>query len=79
MDINTRPHKAAIVDDYQESEVIVRMARPPYSPELNPRENLWDALGRAVSPRFTPPATLIVLKTALQEEWRLLNSAGLTT
>ena len=51
------------------------MAWPAYSPDLNPIENLWDALGRAVSSRFPPPASLIELETALQEEWRLLNSA----
>ncbi|GFS49993.1 transposable element Tcb2 transposase [Trichonephila clavipes] len=76
MDYNARPLRADIVDDYLESEGIARMAWPAYSPDLNPIENLWDALGRAVSSRFPPPATLIELETALQEEWRLLNSAG---
>ncbi|GFT66407.1 transposable element Tcb1 transposase [Trichonephila clavipes] len=66
---------ADIVDDYLESEGIARMAWPAYSPDLNPIENLWEALGLAVSSRFPPPATLIELETALQEEWRLLNSA----
>ncbi|GFV91263.1 transposable element Tcb1 transposase [Trichonephila clavipes] len=75
MDDNARPHKGDIVDDYLESEGIARMAWPTYSPDLNPIENLWDALGRAVSSRFPPPATLIELETALHEEWRLLNSA----
>ncbi|GFW72406.1 transposable element Tcb2 transposase [Trichonephila clavipes] len=51
------------------------MAWPAYSPDLNPIENLWDALGRAVSSRFPPPSTLIELETALHEKWRLLNSA----
>ncbi|GFV12051.1 uncharacterized protein TNCV_669821 [Trichonephila clavipes] len=51
------------------------MAWPAYSPDLNPIENLWDALGRAVSSRFPPPATLIELENVLQEEWRLLSSA----
>ncbi|GFY02480.1 transposable element Tcb1 transposase [Trichonephila clavipes] len=59
---------ADIVDDYLESEEIARMAWTAYSPDLNPIENLWDALGRAVSLRFLPPATLIELETALQEE-----------
>ncbi|GFX46897.1 transposable element Tcb1 transposase [Trichonephila clavipes] len=63
-----------IVDDYLESEGIGRMAWQAYSPVLNPIENLWDALGRAVSSHFQPPATLIELETTLQE-WRLLNSA----
>ena len=51
------------------------MAWSAYSPNLNLIENLLDALGHAVSSSFPIPATLIVLKTALQEEWRLLNSA----
>ncbi|GFV43239.1 transposable element Tcb1 transposase [Trichonephila clavipes] len=75
MEDNARPHRADIVDDYLESEGIAHMAWPAYSPNLNPIENLWDALGRAVSSRFSPLATLIELETALQEEWRLLNSA----
>ncbi|GFS93083.1 transposable element Tcb1 transposase [Trichonephila clavipes] len=70
MDDNACPHTAIIVDDYLESEGIARMAWPAYSSDLNPIENLWDALGRAVSSRFPPPATLIELETALQEEWR---------
>ena len=74
MDDNARPHRADIVDDYLESEGIARMEWPAYSPNLNPIENLWDALALAVSSRFIPPATLIELETALQEEWRLLNS-----
>ncbi|GFW72653.1 transposable element Tcb1 transposase [Trichonephila clavipes] len=75
MDDNAHPHRADIVKDYLESERIAHMAWPAYSPDLNPIENLWDALGCAVSSRFPPLATLIELETALQEEWRLLNSA----
>ena len=65
MDDNARPHTAAFVDDYVESEGIARMAWPAYLFDLNPIENIWDALSRAVSSRFPP---LIELKTALQEE-----------
>ncbi|GFV71805.1 transposable element Tcb2 transposase [Trichonephila clavipes] len=78
IDDNARPHRADIVDDYLESKGIARMAWPAYSLDLNPIENLWDALGHAVSSRFPPPASLIELETnrhSLQEEWRLLNSA----
>ncbi|KFM70563.1 Transposable element Tc1 transposase, partial [Stegodyphus mimosarum] len=75
MDDNARPHKSDIVDDYLESEGIARMAWPAYSHDLNPIDKLWDALGRAVSSSFPPPATLIELETCLQEEWRLLDSA----
>ena len=68
IDFNVLPHRAAIVDDYVESEGMARMAWPSCSPDLNPIENLWDALSRAVSLCFPPPATHIELKTALQEE-----------
>ncbi|GFU76300.1 cytochrome P450 4V2 [Trichonephila clavipes] len=47
MNDNARPHRADIIDDYLESEGIARMAWPAYSSDLNPIENLWDALGRA--------------------------------
>ncbi|GBM63718.1 hypothetical protein AVEN_72991-1 [Araneus ventricosus] len=76
MDDNARTHSAAIVDDFLESEGIARMEWTTYSPDLNPIENLWDALGRAVYRRFPPPATLRDLEIALQEEWRLLDSAA---
>ncbi|GBL77812.1 hypothetical protein AVEN_153009-1 [Araneus ventricosus] len=71
---NARPHRASIVDDFLESEGIARMEWPSYSPDLNPIENLWDALGRVVCRRFPPPATFRDLETTLQEEWRLLDS-----
>ncbi|GBN31321.1 hypothetical protein AVEN_28091-1 [Araneus ventricosus] len=74
MDDNASPHRAAIVDDFLESEGIDCMEWPAYSPDLHPIENLWDALGRAVCRRFPPPATLRDLETAIKEEWRLLDS-----
>ena len=79
MDDNARPHRAAIVDNYLESEGIARMAWTAYSPDLNLIANLFDALGRAVSFRFPPLATFIEIKTALQEKWRFLILRCLTT
>ncbi|GBM54875.1 hypothetical protein AVEN_158311-1 [Araneus ventricosus] len=75
MDDNARPHRVAIVDDFLESEGIARMEWAAYSPDLNPIENLSDALGHVVCRRFPPPAILRDLETALQEEWQLLDSA----
>ncbi|GFT72577.1 transposable element Tcb1 transposase [Trichonephila clavipes] len=47
IDDNARHHRADIVDDYLESEGIVRIAWPAYSPDLYLIETLWDALSRS--------------------------------
>ena len=40
---------------------------PPYSPDLNPIENLWAVLARAVEQR--PPDTMEELQDRVAEEW----------
>ncbi|GFT19908.1 transposable element Tcb2 transposase [Trichonephila clavipes] len=45
---------------------------PANSPDLNPIENLWDYLGRAIARRHPPPKDVNGLKTALLEEWSLI-------
>ncbi|GFS55370.1 uncharacterized protein TNCV_1626761 [Trichonephila clavipes] len=45
-----------------------RMA-PARSPDLNPIENVWDALGRQVAGRNYPPTNKNTLIRALTEEW----------
>ncbi|GFT55313.1 hypothetical protein TNCV_849471 [Trichonephila clavipes] len=39
------------------------------SPDLNPIENVWDALGRQVAGRNYPPTNKNTLIRALTEEW----------
>ncbi|KFM60109.1 Transposable element Tc1 transposase, partial [Stegodyphus mimosarum] len=72
MDDNARPHRANLVDEFLESEDIKRIPWPPNSPDLNPIENLWDCLGRAIARIHPPPRDVNALKTALLEEWRLI-------
>ncbi|UYV75993.1 hypothetical protein LAZ67_13002054 [Cordylochernes scorpioides] len=45
---------------------------PARSPDLNPIEHVWDALGRRIGARHPSPRTLAELRTALLEEWGLL-------
>ncbi|UYV74169.1 hypothetical protein LAZ67_11002297, partial [Cordylochernes scorpioides] len=72
MDDNARPHRARLVNEYLQSENIRRMDWPAISPDLNPIEHVWDALGRRIGARHPSPRTLVELRTALLEEWGLL-------
>ncbi|GFW40940.1 uncharacterized protein TNCV_4369881 [Trichonephila clavipes] len=69
MDDNSRPHRANLVEDSLFEEGIVRMEWPACSPDMNPIEHIWDALGRRVAGRQPPPQTLQELERALLEEW----------
>ncbi|GFW95506.1 transposable element Tcb1 transposase [Trichonephila clavipes] len=69
MDDNCRPHRANLVEDFFFEEGIVRMEWPACSPDMNPTEHVWDALGRRVAGRQPPPQTLKELERALLEEW----------
>ncbi|GFW25176.1 transposable element Tcb2 transposase [Trichonephila clavipes] len=69
MDDNCRPHRANLVEDFLFEEGIVRMEWPACSPNMNPIEHVWDALGRRVAGRQPPPKLSKELERALLEEW----------
>ncbi|GFV08736.1 transposable element Tcb2 transposase [Trichonephila clavipes] len=69
MDHNSRPHRANLVEDSLFEEGIVRMEWPACSPDMNPIEHVWDALGRRVGGRQPPQQTVQELKRALLEGW----------
>ncbi|GFW41832.1 transposable element Tcb1 transposase [Trichonephila clavipes] len=52
-----------------DSEGIQRLVWPARSLDLNPIENVWDALGRQVAGRNYPPTNKNTLIRALTEEW----------
>ncbi|GFT67984.1 transposable element Tcb1 transposase [Trichonephila clavipes] len=55
--------------DCLDSEGIQRLVWPERSPDLNPIENVWDALGRQVAGRNYRPTNKNTLILALTEEW----------
>ncbi|GFX11329.1 transposable element Tcb1 transposase [Trichonephila clavipes] len=55
--------------DCLDSEGIQRLVWPARSPDLNPIENVWDALEKQVAGRNNPPINKNTLIRALTEEW----------
>ncbi|GFV71378.1 transposable element Tc3 transposase [Trichonephila clavipes] len=72
MDDNARPHRTLAVEELLERENITRMDWPAYSPDLNPIEYAWNALGRRIAARLHHPENTQQLKQMLIEEWALL-------
>ncbi|GFX05042.1 transposable element Tc1 transposase [Trichonephila clavipes] len=72
MEDNARPHQTLAVEELLEREDITRMDWPAYSPDLNPIEHVWDALGRRIAARLHHPENTQQLKQMLIEEWVLL-------
>ncbi|GFX85176.1 transposable element Tcb2 transposase [Trichonephila clavipes] len=68
-DDNATCHRTLAVQDCLDSEGIQRLVWPARSPDLNPIESVWDALGRQVSGRNYPPKNKNTLILALTEEW----------
>ncbi|GFY10418.1 transposable element Tcb1 transposase [Trichonephila clavipes] len=69
MDDNATCHRTLAVQDCLDSEGIQRIVWPARSPDLNPIENVWYALGRQVAGRNYPPTNKNTLIRALTEEW----------
>ncbi|GFV71941.1 histone-lysine N-methyltransferase SETMAR [Trichonephila clavipes] len=69
MDDNATCHRTLAVQDCLDSEGIQRLVWPARAPDLNPIENVWDALGRQVAGRNYPPTNKNTLIRALTEEW----------
>ncbi|GFW13179.1 transposable element Tcb1 transposase [Trichonephila clavipes] len=68
MDDNATCHRTLAVHNCLVSEGIQRLVWPARSPDLNPIENVWDALGRQVAGRNYPPTNKNTLIRALAEE-----------
>ncbi|GFX56685.1 transposable element Tcb2 transposase [Trichonephila clavipes] len=69
MDDNATCHRTLAVQDCLDSEDIQRLVWPARSPDLNPIENVWDALGRQVAGLNYPPTNKNTLIRALTDEW----------
>lgn len=78
-DDNAPAHRARVVQDFLTQQGVEVLAQPPCSPDTNPIEHLWDALGRAINSRDPQPTNLAELGQFLQEEWTNLPQRTLRT
>ena len=69
MDYNAAYHRTLALQDDLDSECIECLVTPARSPDLNPIENILDALGRQHASGNYPPANKKFLIRALTEEW----------
>lgn len=74
---NARPHVARVTREFLDEQEIQTMPWPPYSPDLNPIEHLWDELGRRVMARG--PITRAGLIRMLHEEWGAIPQETIRT
>lgn len=73
---NSPIHKSLEVKTWLHNNGVNCMDLPPYSPDLNPTENLFADLARRVEQRY--PQNVDELEQAIHEEWTLTNTSFLS-
>jgi transposase len=66
-------HRGTIVKKYLANKQIKTLNWPPYSPDLNPIENLWSEIEEKLRKRRPKPGNLTELERMVKEEWKALS------
>ncbi|KAI5151319.1 hypothetical protein ENBRE01_2054 [Enteropsectra breve] len=67
---NARPHVSISTKSWLEERGVECMDWPPYSPDLNPIENLWGILAQQVYPKGRQYENEEELKASIKKEWQ---------
>ena len=74
MDDNAKPHNSDKCLEYMGTLGIKTLAWPPYSPDLNPIENMWALLKRKVYANNTKYANEEAIMPVIHEKLEELNN-----
>jgi transposase len=74
---NAPQHTSRLAKDWLHNKGITCLDFPPYSPDLNPIENLWSAMARAVE--VQPADTLEELEAVVAQEWENVDKELMRT
>ena len=73
MQDNAPSHRAKKVQNYFSRKKIKLLKWPPYSPDLNPIENLWGSIKRKIALRS--PKTKNEIRKIAKQEWKRLSNS----
>jgi len=76
---NTPIHKAGTIKTWFQSNKISVLDWCPYSPDLNPIENIWGTLTRKVYSEGKQFNSVMQLKVEIQKEWGEISNEYLST
>ena len=66
---NAPAHRARVVEDFLDRVGVTRLEWPPYSPDMNPIEHVWDQMGQALDSVDPQPQTVQQLGVVLLNIW----------
>jgi transposase len=74
---NDPKHTSKAVQKWMHNHGVTCLDFPPYSPDLNPIENLWNDMARRVEQ--VQAGTMEVLQEAVAQEWKSTSKGYLQT
>ena len=75
MDDNAPIHRAGLVIEWKTLHCVDSLNWPPYSPDLNPIENVRGFIKRKIHSRAHLPLTLAEFDAAVRQKWESLSVA----
>jgi transposase len=69
MEDGAAPHTSLVAREWRRKHNIKKLDWPPYSPDLNPNENVWGIMKQRIFRVDSPPETAEALEVAVQQAW----------